>query len=45
MTLTPTELQRVLAVVEVGGMPEVAEALGISETTVRTHVGQPVRED
>jgi DNA-binding CsgD family transcriptional regulator len=40
MTLTPTELRQVLAVVEVGGVPEVAEALGISETTVRTHVGR-----
>jgi len=37
--LTPTELRVLLAVVEVGGVPEVAEALGISETTVKTHLG------
>ena len=27
-----------LAIVEVGGVPEVAEALGIAETTVKTHL-------
>ena len=27
-----------LAVVEVGGVPEVAEALGIGEATVKTHL-------
>jgi DNA-binding CsgD family transcriptional regulator/PAS domain-containing protein len=37
--LTPTELRVLLAVVEVGGVPEVAEALGIAETTVKTHLG------
>jgi DNA-binding CsgD family transcriptional regulator/PAS domain-containing protein len=36
--LTPTELRVLLAVVEVGGVPEVAEALGISEGTVKTHL-------
>jgi len=36
--LTPTELRVLLAVVEVGGVPEVAEALGIAESTVRTHL-------
>ena len=36
--LTPTELRILLAIVEVGGVPEVAEALGIAETTVRTHL-------
>jgi DNA-binding CsgD family transcriptional regulator len=36
--LTPTELRVLLAVVEVGGAPEVAEALGIGETTVRFHL-------
>jgi DNA-binding CsgD family transcriptional regulator/PAS domain-containing protein len=36
--LTPTELRVLLAVVEVGGVPEVAEALGIGEATVRTHL-------
>jgi predicted DNA binding protein len=33
--LTPMELRVLLAAVEVGGVPEVAEALGIAETTVR----------
>jgi DNA-binding CsgD family transcriptional regulator/PAS domain-containing protein len=36
--LTPTELRVLLAIVEVGGVPDVAEALGIAETTVRTHL-------
>jgi DNA-binding CsgD family transcriptional regulator len=36
--LTPTELRVLLAVVEVGGVPEVVEALGISEGTVKTHL-------
>ena len=36
--LTPTEL--LLAIVEVGGVPEVAVALGVAETTIRTHVGR-----
>jgi len=36
--LTPTELRILLAVVEVGGVPEVAEALGITEGTVKTHL-------
>lgn len=38
--LTPTELRVLLAVVEVGGVPEVAEALGVAETTVKTHLGR-----
>ena len=38
--LTPTELRVLLAIVEVGGVPEVAEALGIAATTVRTHLHQ-----
>jgi DNA-binding CsgD family transcriptional regulator/PAS domain-containing protein len=37
--LTPTELRVLLAVAEVGGVPEVAEALGIAETTVKSHLG------
>jgi len=36
--LTPTELRVLLAIVEVGGIPEVATAFGIADTTVRTHV-------
>jgi DNA-binding CsgD family transcriptional regulator/PAS domain-containing protein len=42
--LTPTELRVLLAVVEVGGVPEVAEALGIAETTVKTHLGRVYRK-
>ena len=36
--LTPTELRVLLAIVEVGGVPEIAEALGIGEGTVKTHL-------
>ncbi len=36
--LTPTELRVLLAIVEVGGAPEVAEALGIGEATVKFHL-------
>jgi DNA-binding CsgD family transcriptional regulator/PAS domain-containing protein len=36
--LTPSELRVLLAVVGVGGAPEVAEALGIAETTVKFHL-------
>jgi DNA-binding CsgD family transcriptional regulator len=36
--LTPTELRVLLSIVEVGGVPETAEALGIAETTVKTHL-------
>jgi DNA-binding CsgD family transcriptional regulator/PAS domain-containing protein len=38
--LTPTELRVLLAIVEVGGVPEVAVALGVAETTVKTHLGR-----
>jgi DNA-binding CsgD family transcriptional regulator len=38
--LTPSELRVLLAVVEVGGVPEVAEALGVADTTVKTHLGR-----
>ena len=37
--LTPTELRVLLAVVEIGGVPDVAEALGMSAETVKTHLG------
>ena len=36
--LTPMELRVFLAIVEVGGVPEVADALGIAESTVKTHL-------
>ena len=38
--LTPTELRVLLAIVEVGGVPEVAMALGVAETTIKTHLGR-----
>jgi DNA-binding CsgD family transcriptional regulator len=38
--LTPTELKVLLAVFEVGGAPEVAEALGIATSTVKTHLSR-----
>jgi DNA-binding CsgD family transcriptional regulator len=38
--LTPAELRVLMAIVEVGGVPEVAPVLGISETTVKTHLGR-----
>ncbi len=38
--LTPKELQVLLAIVDVGGVPEVAVALGIAETTVKTHLAR-----
>lgn len=36
--LTPREVRVLLAIVEVGGVPETAEALGIGEATVKTHL-------
>ena len=38
--LTAMELRVLLAIVEVGGVPEVAEALGVAESTVKTHLGR-----
>ena len=38
--LTPAELRVMLAVVEVGGAPEVAEVLGVAPSTVKTHLGR-----
>jgi len=38
--LTPAELRVLLAIVELGGVPEVAAALGVANTTVRTHVNR-----
>jgi DNA-binding CsgD family transcriptional regulator len=37
--LTPTELRVLLAIVEVGGVPETAVTLGVAESTVKTHLG------
>ena len=36
--LTPTEQRVLFAIVEIGGVPEVAEAMGISASTVKTHL-------
>jgi DNA-binding CsgD family transcriptional regulator len=36
--LTPSELRVLLAIVEVGGVPEVAAVLGVASTTIRTHL-------
>jgi DNA-binding NarL/FixJ family response regulator len=38
--LTPTELRVLCALVEVGGVPDVAASLGIAETTVKTHLAR-----
>ena len=38
--LTPTELRVLLGIVEIGGAPEIADAFGIAETTVKTHLGR-----
>ena len=38
--LTPTELRVLLGIIDVGGVPEVATALGIAESTVKTHLGR-----
>jgi DNA-binding CsgD family transcriptional regulator len=38
--LTPTELRVLLAIVEVGGVPEVAAALGVAVTTIKTHLSR-----
>jgi DNA-binding CsgD family transcriptional regulator len=37
-SLSPSELRVLFAIIEVGGVPEVAEVLGVSENTVRTHL-------
>lgn len=36
--LTPGELRVLLAVTEAGSVPETAQALGVAETTVKTHL-------
>jgi len=36
--LTPSELRVLLAIVDIGGVPEVAAALGVAVTTVKTHL-------
>jgi DNA-binding CsgD family transcriptional regulator/PAS domain-containing protein len=39
-SLTPTELRVLLAIVDVGGIPEVATVLGVADSTIKTHVGR-----
>jgi DNA-binding CsgD family transcriptional regulator/PAS domain-containing protein len=38
--LTPAELRVLVGIVEIGGVPEVAAALGVADTTVKTHLGR-----
>ncbi len=38
--LTPAELRVLLAIVDVGGVPQAAAALGVAPTTVKTHLGR-----
>jgi DNA-binding CsgD family transcriptional regulator/PAS domain-containing protein len=38
--LTGAELRVLLGIVEIGGVPEVADALGVADTTVKTHLGR-----
>jgi DNA-binding CsgD family transcriptional regulator len=36
--LTPSELRVLIAIIDIGGVPEVAAALNLSQATVRTHL-------
>jgi DNA-binding CsgD family transcriptional regulator/PAS domain-containing protein len=38
--LTPAELRVLLGIVDIGGVPEIATAFGVAETTVKTHLGR-----
>ena len=38
--LTPTELRVLMAIVDIGGVPEAAAALGVATTTIRTHLSR-----
>ena len=38
--LTPTEMRVLMAIVQIGGVPEIAPVLGIAETTVKTHLAR-----
>jgi DNA-binding CsgD family transcriptional regulator len=38
--LTPTELRVLSAIVDIGGVPEAAAALGVATTTIRTHLAR-----
>ncbi|HUI97770.1 MAG TPA: LuxR C-terminal-related transcriptional regulator [Xanthobacteraceae bacterium] len=39
-SLTQAELRVLLGIVDIGGVPEIATAFGIAETTVKTHLGR-----
>jgi DNA-binding CsgD family transcriptional regulator len=36
--LTPAEMRVLMLIVQIGGVPEIAPVLGVSETTVKTHL-------
>jgi DNA-binding CsgD family transcriptional regulator len=36
--LTPSEMRVLMLIVQIGGVPEIAPVLGVSETTVKTHL-------
>ena len=38
--LTPTELRVLLGIIEIGGVGDVAAALGIANSTVKTYLGR-----
>ncbi|MET4799557.1 LuxR C-terminal-related transcriptional regulator [Bradyrhizobium sp. LB11.1] len=38
--LTPSEMRVLMAIVELGGVPDIAAKLGIAGTTVKTHLGR-----
>ena len=38
--LTPAELRVLFAIVDIGGVPDVAAALGVADTTVKTHLSR-----
>ena len=38
--LTPAELRVFLAIIDVGGVPESSDRLGVAETTIKTHLKQ-----
>jgi DNA-binding CsgD family transcriptional regulator len=38
--LTPTELRVLLAIVDIGGVPEVAASFGVAATTIKTHLSR-----
>jgi DNA-binding CsgD family transcriptional regulator len=38
--LTPAELRVLLGIVQIGGVPEVAAAFGVADTTVKTHLSR-----